>query len=77
MIDGAIALIDDPLLPPEGLLDYIQGPDFPTGGLILGRSGIRQALLTGRGSIMVRARVAIETIRKEREALIITEIPIR
>lgn len=75
VIDGALALIDDPALEPESLLDIIQGPDFPTGGLILGRTGIRQAYLTGRGSIMVRARVAIETIRKEREALIITEIP--
>ncbi|OZA90853.1 MAG: DNA gyrase subunit A, partial [Azorhizobium sp. 39-67-5] len=75
IIDGTIALMDDPLMPPEGLLDYIQGPDFPTGGLILGRSGIRQALLTGRGSVVVRARVTIEAIRKEREALIITEIP--
>ncbi|MEW6256379.1 MAG: DNA gyrase subunit A [Pseudomonadota bacterium] len=75
VIDGTLALMDDPALEPESLLDIIQGPDFPTGGLILGRTGIRQAYLTGRGSIMVRARVAIETIRKEREALIITEIP--
>ena len=75
VIDGTLALIDDPALEPEALLDIIQGPDFPTGGLILGRTGIRQAYMTGRGSIMVRARVSIETIRKEREALIITEIP--
>ncbi len=75
VIDGALALIDDPEMEPEALLDIVQGPDFPTGGLILGRSGIRQALMTGRGSIMVRARVTIEAIRKEREALIITEIP--
>ncbi|MEP9377660.1 DNA gyrase subunit A [Aquabacter sp. CN5-332] len=75
VIDGALALLDDPELDPEALLDIVQGPDFPTGGLILGRSGIRQALLTGRGSILVRAKVAIETIRKEREALIVTEIP--
>ncbi len=75
VIDGTLALIDDPALLPESLLDIIQGPDFPTGGLILGRTGIRLAYMTGRGSIMVRARVAIETIRKDREALIITEIP--
>ncbi|TCT04577.1 DNA gyrase subunit A [Aquabacter spiritensis] len=75
VIDGVLALMDDPEMDPEALLDVVPGPDFPTGGLILGRSGIRQAYLTGRGSIMVRAKVAIETIRKEREALIITEIP--
>ncbi|MFG1422203.1 DNA gyrase subunit A [Roseixanthobacter liquoris] len=75
IIDAALALIDDPLLDPEALLDVVPGPDFPTGALILGRSGIRQAYLTGRGSILMRAKVAIETIRKDREAIIITEIP--
>jgi len=75
VIDGAVALIDDPTLSPEDLLEHIPGPDFPTGGIIMGRAGIRQAALTGRGSIMVRAKVAIEQVRKEREALIITEIP--
>ncbi|MFG1462968.1 DNA gyrase subunit A [Xanthobacter sp. DSM 24535] len=75
MIDAVLALIDDPLLDPEALLDIVPGPDFPTGALILGRSGIRQAYLTGRGSIMMRAKVSIETVRKDREALIVTEIP--
>ncbi|MFG1411720.1 MAG: DNA gyrase subunit A [Pseudomonadota bacterium] len=75
IIDAALALIDDPLLDPEALLDVVPGPDFPTGALILGRSGIRQAYLTGRGSIMMRAKVSIETVRKDREAIIITEIP--
>ena len=75
VIDGAVALIDDPTLLPEALIEHIPGPDFPTGGLILGRAGIRQAYLTGRGSMVVRAKVTIETIRKEREAIIITEIP--
>ena len=51
------------------------GPDFPTGGIILGRAGIRSAYQTGRGSIVMRGKVAFETIRKEREAIIITEIP--
>ena len=51
------------------------GPDFPTGGIILGRAGIRSAYHTGRGSIVMRGKVEIETIRKEREAIIITEIP--
>ncbi len=75
VIDGTVALLDDPALDPETLLDYIPGPDFPTGALILGRQGIRQAYMTGRGSVLMRARVSIETVRKEREALIITEIP--
>ncbi|MGQ3671266.1 DNA gyrase subunit A [Xanthobacter sp. TB0136] len=75
VVDVTVALLDDPTLEPEALLDFLPGPDFPTGALILGRTGIRQAYLTGRGSILMRARVAIENIRKDREALIVTEIP--
>ncbi|SHO61802.1 DNA gyrase subunit A [Pseudoxanthobacter soli DSM 19599] len=75
VIDACIALIDDPALTVERLMEIVPGPDFPTGGIILGRSGIRQAYLTGRGSITMRGKVAVETIRKDREALIITEIP--
>ena len=75
IIDVTVALLDDPSLDPDALLELLPGPDFPTGGLILGRSGIRQAYLTGRGSVVMRSKVAIETIRKEREALIVTEIP--
>lgn len=75
VVDATVALLDDPTLEPEALLDFLPGPDFPTGALILGRTGIRQAYLTGRGSILMRARVAIENIRKDREALIVTEIP--
>ena len=75
IIDVTVALLDDPLLEPEALLDLLPGPDFPTGALILGRTGIRQAYLTGRGSVLMRAKVAIENIRKDREALIVTEIP--
>ncbi|MCS0503539.1 DNA gyrase subunit A [Ancylobacter mangrovi] len=75
VIDACVALIDDPSLQGEALLDYIHGPDFPTGALILGRSGIRQAYLTGRGSIVMRSRTSIETLRKDREAIIVTEIP--
>ena len=56
-------------------MEIVPGPDFPTGGIILGRAGIRSAYATGRGSILMRGRVTIETIRKEREAIIITEIP--
>ncbi len=75
VVDVTVALLDDPTLEPEALLEILPGPDFPTGALILGRTGIRQAYLTGRGSILMRARVAIENIRKDREALIVTEIP--
>jgi DNA gyrase subunit A len=75
VIDAATAMIDDPGIDIERLMQIVPGPDFPTGGIILGRAGIRSAYLTGRGSIMVRGRVTTETVRKEREALVITEIP--
>ncbi|MEP9351260.1 DNA gyrase subunit A [Xanthobacter sp. KR7-225] len=75
VIDVTIALLDDPALEPEALLDILPGPDFPTGGLILGRTGIRQAYLTGRGSVLMRARATIESLRKDREAIVITDIP--
>ncbi len=75
IIDAALALIDKPELTTEEIAALVPGPDFPTGGIILGRAGIREAYLTGRGSIMMRGRVAQETLRGEREALIITEIP--
>ncbi|MFG1358038.1 DNA gyrase subunit A [Xanthobacter pseudotagetidis] len=75
VIDVTIALLDDPALEPEALLDILPGPDFPTGGLILGRTGIRQAYMTGRGSVLMRARATIESLRKDREAIIVTEIP--
>ncbi len=75
IIDAAIALIDRPEMTIEALLAIVPGPDFPTGGSILGRAGIRAAYLTGRGAILTRAKVEIEEIRKEREALIVSEIP--
>ncbi len=75
IIDATVALIDKPELTVEELAALVPGPDFPTGGIILGRAGIREAYLTGRGSIMMRGRVTQETLRGEREALIITEIP--
>jgi len=75
VIDACVTLIDNPETTVEDLLDVVPGPDFPTGGIILGRAGIRQAYLTGRGSIMVRGRVATETLRGDREALVVTEIP--
>jgi len=74
-IDGALALMERPDMTIEDLIEIIPGPDFPTGGSILGRAGIRSAYLTGRGSIVMRSKVAVEDIRKDREALIVTEIP--
>ena len=75
LIDACTALIADPGLSIADLNGIVLGPDFPTGGIILGRAGIRAAYETGRGSIIMRGKVAFETIRKEREAIIITEIP--
>ena len=75
VVDACIAYLDNPAIGIDGLVEIVPGPDFPTGGLILGRSGIRSAYYKGRGSILMRGRVAIETVRKDREALIITEIP--
>jgi DNA gyrase subunit A len=73
--DACIALIDNPALTIDELINIIPGPDFPTGGIILGRQGIRSAYHLGRGSIVMRGKVHFETIRKEREAIVITEIP--
>ncbi|MCP4998288.1 MAG: DNA gyrase subunit A [Hyphomicrobiales bacterium] len=75
VIKGCIALIDNPSIELDELQQIIPGPDFPTGGLILGRSGIRSAYETGRGSVVMRGVVNVEEMRGEREALIITEIP--
>src|SRR6184192_3144076 len=75
VIDACVALIDDPALGIDDLINIIPGPDFPTGGIILGRQGIRSAYHLGRGSIVMRGKVTIDTIRKDREAIIVTEIP--
>ena len=74
-IDAALALMEKPDMSVEELMEHIPGPDFPTGGAILGRAGIRAAYSTGRGSIVMRAKVHTETLRKDREALIVSEIP--
>lgn len=74
-INAALAVLDNPFITTEELVEHLPGPDFPTGGIILGRAGIRQAYETGRGSIIVRGRTSIEEVRKEREAIVITEIP--
>jgi DNA gyrase subunit A len=75
LVDALVALIDDPDLEPEALLKIVKGPDFPTGGRILGRDGIRAAYLEGRGSMIVRAETAIEELRGGRMAIIVTELP--
>jgi len=75
VIDACIALINDPALGIDDLINIVPGPDFPTGGIILGRQGIRSAYHLGRGSIVMRGKVSIETIRKDREAIIVSEIP--
>jgi len=75
LIDACVALIADPALSIDDLNKIVLGPDFPTGGIILGKAGIRSAFQTGRGSIVMRGKVAFETIRKEREAIVISEIP--
>ncbi|WP_204114302.1 DNA gyrase subunit A [Shimia biformata] len=73
--DATLALIDDPDLTSEQLIEYIPGPDFPTGGIMLGRSGARKAYLEGRGSVIIRAKTRIEEIRKDRWAIVCDEIP--
>ena len=75
IIDAALALVERPDIPLDELLDIVPGPDFPTGGEIMGRSASRTALMTGRGSVVMRGTAAIEQVRKEREAIIITAIP--
>jgi DNA gyrase subunit A len=74
-IDACIAIIDNPALGIDDLIQIMPGPDFPTGGIILGRQGIRAAYHLGRGSVVMRGKLEIETIRKDREAIVITEIP--
>ncbi|HVL73339.1 MAG TPA: DNA gyrase subunit A [Beijerinckiaceae bacterium] len=75
IVDACLAYIEDPAISIDDLIEIVPGPDFPTGALILGRGGARSAYHTGRGSIIMRARAEVEEIRKEREALIFTEIP--
>jgi DNA gyrase subunit A len=75
VVDACLAMIDNPEIGLEELLDIVPGPDFPTYGEIIGRSGARQALMTGRGSVIMRGTAAIEEVRKDREAIVITAIP--
>ncbi len=75
VIDACQALIENPDLTSEELIDYVPAPDFPTGGIILGRGGARKAYTEGRGSVIIRAKTRVEEIRKDRFAIIIDEIP--
>jgi DNA gyrase subunit A len=75
VIDACLAYMDDPSITMEALTDIVPGPDFPTGALIIGKLAARAALARGRGSILMRARCVVEEIRKDREAIIVTEIP--
>jgi len=75
VIDCAVALLENAAITDEEILDIVPGPDFPTGGLIMGRSGAKSGVLTGKGSVIMRARTEIEEIRKDRLAIIVTEIP--
>jgi DNA gyrase subunit A len=75
VVDGLIALIDNPNLTSEKLIKYIKAPDFPTGGIIYGYDGVKEAYITGRGRIILRAKANIETLKNDRENIVITEIP--
>ncbi|HKQ45327.1 MAG TPA: DNA gyrase subunit A [Rhizomicrobium sp.] len=75
VIDACLAYIEDPAINLEALTEIVPGPDFPTGALLIGRQNARAALARGRGSILMRARCAVEEIRKDREAIIVTELP--
>jgi DNA gyrase subunit A len=75
VIDGTLAMIENPDISMEALMEFIPAPDFPTGALILGRSGARKAYLEGRGSVIIRAKTHIEEVRKDRYAIVIDEVP--
>lgn len=75
VIDGVIALMHNPEITVEELMEHIPGPDFPTGGIVMGKSGIRRAYNTGKGKIILRSKVDIEPIGKDRERIIVTELP--
>ncbi|MDD3803125.1 MAG: DNA gyrase subunit A [bacterium] len=75
LIDGVIAYIGNPEITVEGLMKHIKGPDFPTGGIIQGLSGIKKAYETGKGQIVIKAKVKFETLKNDREQIVVTEIP--
>ena len=75
VVEALVALIDDPDLGIDGLMEYVKSPDFPTGGIIYGISGVKEAYKTGRGHIHIRARAHLETLKNGRENIVVTEIP--
>ncbi|MFQ5775198.1 MAG: DNA gyrase subunit A [Kiloniellaceae bacterium] len=75
VIEACCAFIDNPDIAIGALMELVPGPDFPTGGIVLGRSGIRDAYHTGRGAVRVRAKTRVEELRKDRQAIVVTEIP--
>ena len=75
VIDGCVAMIENPKVTPVDLMKHIKAPDFPTGGIIYGYEGVKDALLTGRGRVVIRAKANVETLKNDRENIIITEIP--
>ncbi|HRD28148.1 MAG TPA: DNA gyrase subunit A [Caulobacter sp.] len=75
IVDACLAFIDNPDIPLDELLDIVPGPDFPTGGELIGRTAARQALMTGRGSVIIRGVASVEELRKDREGIVITAIP--
>ena len=75
VINACVAVLDDPEVTVTDLMEHITGPDFPTGGIIMGRSGIRAAYATGRGKVVVRAKTEFETFNKDRTRIIVTELP--
>ena len=75
VIEACLATIDEPEISISDLISIVPGPDFPTGGIILGRAGINAAFNTGRGSVVMRAKTHTESVSKDREAIVVTEIP--
>jgi DNA gyrase subunit A len=75
IVDACIAYLDDPAIDDRRLMEIVPGPDFPTGGIVMGRQGLREAYRGGRGSVVVRGRAEVEDIRKDRQAIVIREIP--
>lgn len=75
IIDGLVAIIDNPKIKSEDLIKIVKAPDFPTGGIIYGYEGVKEAFLTGRGKVVIRAKANIETLKNDRENIVITELP--
>ena len=75
VIDACCAYLDNPAITIDELMQYVPAPDFPTGGIIMGRAGTNAAYRTGRGAVVMRAKTHVEEIRKDREAIVFTELP--